>query len=153
MTAIPQNAAEDNFTLEAPGRYNYLAAIRQAVLDVCARAGIAQERAAQLEMAVDEACSNIIEHSYGGEKGTQRLAEPDALRVHVIRTRERIVVEIFDRGTGFNFDATPGVAPDNYIDERRRRGLGMYIIRCFVDDVSYERGTPQGNCLRLTKLL
>jgi serine/threonine-protein kinase RsbW len=148
-----QYTAEDNFTLEAPGRYNYLAAIRQAILDVCGRAGIAPERAAQLEMAVDEACSNIIEHSYGGEEGARRLAEPDALRVHIIRARDRIVVEIHDRGTGFDFDATPGVAPADYLDERRRRGLGLYIIRCFVDDVSYQRGTPQGNCLRLTKLL
>lgn len=144
---------EDNFTLEAPGRYSYLAAIRQAVLDVCARAGLTTDKAAQLEMAVDEACSNIIEHSYRDEDGLHRLGEPDALRVHILRTRDRVTIEIRDRGCGFDFDGTAGVAPTDYLDERRQRGLGMYIIRCFVDEVAYERGTPQGNCLRLTKRL
>jgi serine/threonine-protein kinase RsbW len=153
MNPNPQSGVEDNFTLEAPGRYNCLAAIRQAVNEVCARAGISHEKSAQLEMAVDEACSNVIEHSYHGDAGSHWLAEPDALRVHILRTSERIVVEILDRGDGFDFDATPGVAPADYLGEQRQRGLGLHIIRCFVDDVSYQRGTPQGNCLRLTKLV
>jgi serine/threonine-protein kinase RsbW len=153
MTPNPQPGYEDNFTLESPGRYSCLTNIRQAVLGVCARAGLEHERTAQLEMAVDEACSNIIEHSYGGEDQPRLELAEDALRVHFLRTRDRIVVEIFDRGTGFDFGSTPAVSPPDYLTTDRQRGLGLYIIRCFVDDASYQRGTPQGNCLRLTKLV
>jgi anti-sigma regulatory factor (Ser/Thr protein kinase) len=39
------------------------------------------------------------------------------------------------------------------VEAERNRGLGMFIIKRFVDDVAYERGTSSGNCLRLTKLI
>jgi anti-sigma regulatory factor (Ser/Thr protein kinase) len=45
------------------------------------------------------------------------------------------------------------VDPDEYLQDERQRGLGMFIIQKFVDDVTYERGTSSGNCLRVTKLL
>ena len=152
MQPTPQPEFVDDFTLEAAGHYSHLAAIRQTVLDLCARAGCAQEKASQLEMAVDEACTNIIEHSYGPGKSQLAQATPDAIRIHFHHTAGRIVVEIFDRGDGFDFSGTPDVPPASYLDERRQRGLGMYIIRCFVDGADYQRATPLGNCLRLTKL-
>lgn len=140
-------------TLSMPGRYAYLGAIRQAVLHTCSQAGLSDEKSAQLEMAVDEACSNIIEHGYGGEHGPVGQHDDIGLRIQLIRAPGRVVVEIYDRGEGFNFEGTTGVAPADYVDERRQRGLGLYIIRCFVDEVAYQRGTAMGNCLRLTKLV
>jgi serine/threonine-protein kinase RsbW len=140
-------------SLQAPGRYSQLYAIRQAVVDLCTRCGLCDFKTAQLEMAVDEACSNVIEHSYGGEAAPGDDLNRTGLRINLIRAKDRIIVEIYDQGTGFDFENSATVSPPDYVDECRQRGLGMYIIRCFVDDASYRRGTPEGNCLRLTKLL
>ena len=151
--------SESSFTMDAcvtlriPRLYVHLAAIRAAVLHTCKRAGLADDKAAQLEMAVDEACSNIIEHSYGGENSPAPAQDEDGLLIKLIRFPDRIVVEIFDRGAGFDFDASPAVSPADYLDERRQRGLGLFIIRCFVDSVAYDRATPDGNRMRLTKLV
>lgn len=145
MSTSPQSGTDGSITLNLPGRYACLGAIRQAVLHISARAGLSEIKSAQLEMAVDEACSNVIEHSYGGESDSSEL------RVRLIREPGGITVEICDRGAGFDFDTQPARAPSDYLDERRQRGLGMFIIRCFVDSASYQRATPDGNCLRLTK--
>lgn len=155
MTASPDKslAIEGFVTLHLPCRYSYLRMIRQSVVDMSARSGLSEFKAAQLEMAVDEACANVIEHSYGGEAAALNNPNHPGLRINLMQCRDRIVVEIFDRGRGFDFDAHMTLDPDQYLDAERSRGLGMFIIKRFVDDVAYERGTSSGNCLRLTKLI
>jgi serine/threonine-protein kinase RsbW len=146
-------AIEGFVTLHLPCRYSYLRMIRQSVTDMSARAGLSEFQAAQLEMAVDEACANVIEHSYGGEAGAANDPDHPGLRINLMQCKDRVVVEIFDRGAGFEFDRQPVIPPEEYVDRERQRGLGMFIIQKFVDDVRYERDAESGNCLRLTKLL
>lgn len=146
-------AIEGFVTLHLPCRYSYLRMIRQSVTDMSARAGLSEFQAAQLEMAVDEACANVIEHSYGGEAGAASNPDHPGLRINLMQCKDRVVIEIFDRGSGFGFDAHRVIQPEEYLSDQRQRGLGMFIIQKFVDDVQYERGTSSGNCLRLTKML
>jgi serine/threonine-protein kinase RsbW len=153
MSTDSNLAIEGFVTLHLPCRYSYLRMIRQSVMDISARAGLSEFKTAQLEMAVDEACANVIEHSYGGETHTAENPNHPGLRINLMQCKDRIVVEIFDRGVGFDFDNQRSIDPVEYVQEERQRGLGMYIIRKFVDDATYERGTSAGNCLRLTKFI
>lgn len=121
-------------------------------MDIGARAGLSEFKTAQLEMAVDESCANVIEHSYGGEANAATNPNHPGIRINLMQCRDCIVVEIFDRGSGFDFDSQRSIDPNEYVSNDRQRGLGMYIIRKFVDEISYERATSAGNCLRLTKL-
>lgn len=150
MPTTGQGHREDRVDLLVPSRYECLQLIRQSVTELCRRAGLTEGETAQLEMAVDEACANVIEHSYGGECDA---AEGAGLRVSVVPYPDRIVVEICDRGEGFDFHACPVVDPARFAREGSGRGLGMHIITEFVDDVSYARDTGSGNRLRLTKRL
>lgn len=138
-------------TLHVPCRYSYLRVIRQAVLDLCARAGMTEFRSAQLEMAVDESCSNIIEHGYSGESDADIEPRHPGLRLNLIQHSDRVVVEILDHGKAFDFNERKVVDPDQYLEDERERGLGIYIIKRFVDEAEYEPGTEAGNCMRLTK--
>lgn len=140
-------------TLHVPCRFSYLRIIRQSVMDLCARAGLSEFKAAQLEMAVDEACANIIEHSYGGETDDEKEARHPGIRINLMHCSDRVVIELLDRGKGFAFDQHPVIEPQQYVEGENQRGLGMFIIRSFVDDASYEPATRAGNCLRLTKML
>lgn len=152
MGKEPALAIEGFVTLHLPCRYSYLRMIRQSVTDMSARAGLSEFQTAQLEMAVDEACANVIEHSYGGEKHAARADHP-GLRINLMQCRDRVVIEIYDRGAGFNYDKARPIQPEEYLAAQRERGLGLFIIQKFVDDLQYERNGPAGNCLRLTKLL
>ncbi len=138
-------------TLHVPCRYNYLRIIRHAVQDLCARAGLTELKAAQMEMAVDEACANTIEHGYGGETNMKKNPRHPGLYISLIQYNDRIVVELVDYAKRFNFKEQQPINPQDYISGQRQRGLGMYIIKNFVDEAAYERTPHEGNCLRLTK--
>lgn len=148
-----QDTARSFVTMDLPCKYRFLRMVRQAVTDLCARAGMSQLKAASLEMAVDEACSNVMEHSYGGETDIRKEPQHPGLRINLIQKDDKVLVEIFDRGRGFNFHEHRIMEPEQYVRDGHERGLGMYIIRKFVDEVSYELDTPYGHCLRMTKRL
>lgn len=151
-TDEPELRAKGFITLHIPARYGYLRVLRQSVLDTCVRGGLSEFDAAQLEMAVDEACTNIIEHSYGGEPGATANAEA-GIHVNLIQQKDHIVVEIYDHGRGFDFEDHELLKPEEYLEGDHDRGLGMYIIHKFIDELTYQRGTPSGNCLKLVKRL
>ena len=152
MNTSAQNQDVDGFvTLHVPCQMAYLRIVRQSILDMCVRVGLSEFKSAQLEMAVDEASSNIIEHSYGFGSEQPDANKTMGLRVNLIQHKDRIEVELYDHGKGFDFHGHSEVDPDSYVEAERERGLGMYIINRFVDDVQYEHNTPSGNCLRLIK--
>lgn len=139
-------------TLHIPCQYSYLRIVRQSVTDLAVQAGLSEFKAAQLEMAVDEACSAIIEQNY--EHPTE-VTDPErrGLRVNLIQRRDSLVVELLDYGPPIDFASAEVVDPEHYQGRRQERGLRLYVIKRFVDDFQYEPATPSGNCLRLTKKL
>lgn len=152
MSTLDPSQDVDGFvTLHVPCQMAYLRIVRQSVLDMCVRVGLSEFKSAQLEMAVDEAASNIIEHSYGDDEEQDNTNKTMGLRVNLIQHKDRIEVELYDHGKGFDFHGHSEVDPDSYVQAERERGLGMYIINRFVDDVQYEHKSPSGNCLRLVK--
>ena len=95
-------------------------------------------------MAVDEACSNIIEHAYGGEgKGEIDCTcqcEPDGL-----------AVILKDTGKLFQPDQVPPPDVEIGLEERESHGLGLFFIREWMDRVQYEFSPGSGNKLTLFK--
>ena len=71
----------------------------------------------------------------------------------LVQTRRRVTALELNRSrfdlTGNSFDLAMVPAPD--LDTLPESGLGLYIIRSFMDDVKYLAGTP--NVLSMTKYL
>ena len=127
-----------------PGRYESLAKIGQFIRSQAQQSGLDEKAVYQVEMAVDEACSNIIEHAYGDEnKGdisvTCRISE------------EGLTIVLSD--TGKSFDPNSISLPDlsTGLEERESHGLGMFFIREWMDKVEYENKAGVGNILTLLK--
>ena len=59
---------EQKFTLHVPSSTQHLAMIRDFVSSVGVQAGLGEDDVARLEMAVDEACANVIEHAHHGDQ-------------------------------------------------------------------------------------
>jgi serine/threonine-protein kinase RsbW len=136
MTCLPplevSNDRKSSFskTKSFPGRYESLASIGNFVRKIAQDAGFESFAVYSIEMAVDEACSNIIEHAYGGEgKGsilcTCSVSE-DAMKV-VIR----------DQGKPFDPSSVPPPNLSQDIDERQAHGLGLFFIRKWMDEVQF----------------
>ncbi len=140
-------------TVHMPCEFGYLRIARQNVRDFCARSGLSEFKTAQLEMALDEAVTNIIEHSYGHKPdGSSKGSTPDSgIQLILMQFDDRVEVQLVDSGKGFDYASTNEIAPDSYVDTQRERGLGLYIIRNFVDEAEYTPSESEGNRMRLIK--
>ena len=135
-------------TLHEEARLERLEPIRVFVSDSCRAFGLGDHSTFQIVLAVDEACTNIIEHGFA--PGTPEAEPPATIGLELRCDAARIVVTITDHGRAFDPDS---IAPaDLSSDWRTRRigGLGWYLITEMTDAVYY---TPQpgGNRLTLIK--
>lgn len=141
MTAI-----ENTFTLDVPSTTQNLALIREFVTRVAAQAGMSEVEVGQLELAVDEACANVIEHAYGDDKTKQVMIravfDEETLRIHVI-----------DTGEGFDPTEVQQQDVKDLIAKRKTGGLGMRLIKTLMDEVHYEIEPGKKNELRMVKKL
>jgi serine/threonine-protein kinase RsbW len=127
-------------------RLENLEAIREFVTEACRRAGAGDRICFDLKLAVDEACTNIIEHGYVG-----RL--PGAIAIRIEATRARVAVTIVDHGAAFAPSELPEPDLTSDWDSRAAGGLGWHLIRSVVDDVDYRPDAAIGNRLILIKRL
>jgi len=148
-----ESGADGTVTIHLPCQFEYLRIARQSIIDFCIRAGLSDCKTAQLEMAVDEACANIIEHSYGKDPHNPTSSEHPGVQINLSTDEDRVMVEIIDYGSGYAEDTQQDIHPEEYIEANLQRGLGLYIINNFVDEVDYKRNAETGNHLRLVKLL
>lgn len=125
-------------------RYESLAAIGEFIAAAAEQAGFNECTAYQVQLAIDEACSNIIEHAYGGEgSGVIECS-------YHIRDDELVVI-LRDTGEPFEPETVPEPNLSPNIEERTGGGLGLYLIRRIMDEVSFDFQSERGNVLTLTK--
>jgi serine/threonine-protein kinase RsbW len=83
-----------------------------------------------VQMAVDEACTNIIEHSYGGECDK-------SIDLYCQETPQALIIKLHDHGTPFNPLEVPQPDFDVPLEERDNGGLGLYLMRQLMDEISF----------------
>jgi serine/threonine-protein kinase RsbW len=146
----PSGPSTGSWHLILPGVPDSLPDIRDMIDEAAARCGFAGEEVAKIEMAVDEACTNIIEHAYKSLQGHGE-SKPE-IEVRAQGFQDRLEITILDRSLhNFPIHEHSGIDADHYLAEQRRRGLGLFIIRSFVDDVQHRFINGQGNELLLVK--
>ncbi len=130
--------------LAVSGHFKNLAKIGDFIDQAALQAGLGDRAAYAIQMAVDEACSNIIEHGYGGEgRGSIRLTcNPQEDGLEVI---------IHDQGAPFEPSKVPQLNTQAPLAKRLSTGMGLFFIQRLVDSVEFKFGTPQGNRLTLFK--
>jgi len=131
-------------TLTFPGRFDSLAAINKFVTRNAEAAGLDAKAVYAVQMAVDEACSNIIEHAYGGEdRGT--------IECNCRVRPDKLIVTLVDYGCPFDPSSVP--LPDlcANLDKRSSGGLGVFFMRQLMDQVQFESTPGAGNTLTLIK--
>jgi serine/threonine-protein kinase RsbW len=106
--------------------------IGEFIASVLREFGLEEQKIFNLQLAVDEACSNIINYGYAGA-----AAEERKIRIRCSRRDGAIAVEIRDRGKPF--DPTIVAPPDleTSLEERQIGGLGIYFMKKVTDAISY----------------
>ena len=96
-----------------------------------------------LNLALEEAVTNVIMYAY--PEGTDGLVDIEA----IIREHSLSFV-ISDSGQPFDPTAQPDADVSQSIENRQVGGLGIYLVRSIMDNVSYERNGGK-NILSMTK--
>jgi serine/threonine-protein kinase RsbW len=137
---------ERKFKLQVPSTTENLAMIREFAAHVGAQAGMDELAVSKLELAVDEACTNVIEHAYRSDTSQE-------VTVRALFDEDTLQIIVEDTGRGF--DPTEVHAEDlrTMVAERRTGGLGMQLMRSLMDEVHYEITPGQKNQLRMVKRL
>ncbi len=130
-------------TKSFPGNYESLAKIGEFVHQVAQNAGFDHFAIYSVEMAVDEACSNIIEHAYGGEG-------VGIIHCTCSVTENSLTIALQDNGQPFDPSNIPQPNLSSNLEERQAHGLGLYFIRKWMDEVNF-KSTGKHNTLVMVK--
>jgi serine/threonine-protein kinase RsbW len=110
--------------------FESLDSIREFVGKAAEDYGFKEKDVYAVQMAVDEACSNIIEHAYGGEC-------QDEIECACSFEAQAITVQIIDCGERFNPLEIPEPDLNARLEDRDAGGLGLFFMRKLMDEVSF----------------
>lgn len=124
--------------IEFPAAAAELVQVRRQVRSWLARVGLVPERAADLLLAVDEACANAIEHGHHNDGRT--------IFLHARHEDELIHITVADQGTWITRDEVPGPTRGC---RSSLRGRGVALMRASVPDTRI-RTTGSGTVVEFT---
>jgi anti-sigma regulatory factor (Ser/Thr protein kinase) len=127
----PSKAIMARRTLTIQAYLDQIQIIRDLVSLAAADADFREEESYAVQLAVSEACENIILHGYGQENEA-------SIEVEVLATPGELRVTLWDDAPPFN-PATNPKQPDWSTDDPPIGGLGLIIIHRVMDEVMYSR--------------
>ncbi len=127
-----------------PAQFDYLDAIRDLAAEAARQASMDEKSIYNVQLAVDEACSNIIEHAYEG------VTDGD-IEISTQVTRDALIIVLRDHGKRFNAEGISDPDLNASLEDRAIGGLGLFFMRKLMDEVRFEWQPGQGNVLTMTK--
>lgn len=112
-----------------------LVRLRETARRFACQHGLWPERAADIALALTEACANAILHAYPPSLRARNDVE---LLVDLAYGPNGVVVHVCDTGIGVD-------APS----ARRGLGLGIGLIHSLADDVQFRSTVGKGTCVRM----
>jgi len=125
-----------------------LGLLRDFVCSVARYLGFTEQEVAEIEISVDEACANAMEHAYDGVDNVAK-----EVQVELYLTGDRMMIRICDTGSG-QPDLDHPMSMDDYLDINREkfRGLGLVLMRKFMDEVKIDAVPGRGTVVEMTKV-
>lgn len=119
--------------------------IRNYLNTVAAKTKLTEDKIQQIEMAVDEACTNVIEHAC-------EYNEKKTLTIQIKHKENEFIIEIIDRGNvEFDPNEVEKVDLKEFVHQRKRGGLGIHLIKNLMDEVEYFVGSGSRNRVKMIK--
>jgi serine/threonine-protein kinase RsbW len=125
-------------------KFEFLDEIREFVGEIARKGGFGEKDVYNIQLATDEAASNIIEHAYEG------IAD-GVLDISCDMEADAIKIVLIDYGLPFDPSQIP--MPDLKADlsDRKIGGLGIFLMRKLMDDVHYDPRPDKSNVLTMIK--
>lgn len=130
-------------TLSLDARLTDMVTIRDFVADTGRELGLSLEAIEAFQLAVDEACTNVVEHGYDGRGGR--------IDVTMEAEKDHVRATVRDWGACFDPDAVPIPDVNAPLEERGLGGLGLFLMRQLMDHVEFEFDCVKGNTVTMIK--
>jgi len=130
--------------LKIPANIDHLGELREFVTKVGKKHDFSDKIINAFKLAIDEAGTNVIRHSYRGSESEGFIT------IRALVKKNSLTVCLIDQGKYFDPKHVKDPDLQRYVDIGKKGGLGIFIMRKLMDDIDYRR-TEEGNELRLTK--
>jgi serine/threonine-protein kinase RsbW len=121
-----------------------LESISDYVTHFASASGLNESEVYAVQLAVDEASTNIMEHGYGREC-------PNRIDVTCETIENGLKVVIYDDADPFKPETVPDPEINVSLEDVKPRGLGIFFMRKMMDEVIYEPSPDKGNTLTMIK--
>lgn len=115
------------------------------ILDVAKKTKLTEKQTDHVQMALDEAVTNVMEHAYEGRTD-------GAIFIRCRVDAKELTIEIRDQGAPFDAGSIQTPNTHSPLSERSIGGLGVFFMRKLMDRVEFARDDT-GNVTRMTKKL
>jgi anti-sigma regulatory factor (Ser/Thr protein kinase) len=140
LSSLLPYCSECELSMEMPAKPEAISGVTDGVTQLLRRKGWPDDKAMEVELALQEALANAVRHGCGGDpnKRVQCYVTHDA--------SGQVVIVIRDPGTGFDAKAVPDpLAGDNVF---KPSGRGIYLINRLMDEVHF---ADEGREIRMRK--
>ncbi len=114
------------------------------IRDFAQQAGLPEDYVVGLELASDEALTNIIRYAYPDREGTVQL--------RLTEDRRGVYIELIDEGPPFDPTCVPLINAKTTDQEALSNGFGLLLINHFTDALQYTRSSDGRNHFTLIRL-
>lgn len=126
------------------GQYTSLEAISEFIAQAAEEAEFDSKGIYAIKLAVDEACSNIIEHGYQEKPGGQICCSYKKIE-------DGLKITIQDWGKPFSPNDVPDPNFNVELQDLKPRGAGLYFMKKLMDEVKFDFNSGDGNLLVMIK--
>jgi serine/threonine-protein kinase RsbW len=123
--------------LNLPREVNSVPAVRRLLRAALTILHVDRQSGADLEIALTEACANVVKHAAGADKFEVRFDVGDG----------HCAIDVLDNGTGFDATTADAVSPDAGSDH----GRGLFLIRALGENVRMQSAPRSGSLIHFEK--
>ncbi|MBO4285944.1 MAG: ATP-binding protein, partial [Bacilli bacterium] len=143
MLCLKYNDIVENSSFVVPADKNEVGRVVEFVNTFLGQFNVEQKILSQIDIAIDEICSNIFNYAYKDKKGT--------IEVDISINNNVVTLHFVDTGEPFNPLEKEDPNIDLPLEERQEGGLGIYMVKKMMDSVSYHYSKNKENVFTITK--
>ena len=124
--------------LNIPANLGFLALVSEGLRVVLEQAAGVPEKETLLynvQLAAQEACTNIVNHAYGDRLPPGMVTSEGRIAIEINLTPDRLTVQLEDTGAAF---ALPAPGSIELPAEPQEHGYGLFLMYALVDEVIYQ---------------
>lgn len=143
MKNMKQDKTE-KYRLQVSAATRNLGIVRDFIRHLAKEAGFDKEKIEQIELAVDEACTNVIKHAYHYD--ASKMID---LRIRI--DRKKMVISVIDYGGGFDLSKIKQPDINHNVKKAKAGGLGIHLMKKLMDEVQFHIEPGKKTEVRLIK--